>query len=67
MTHQTPRETLAARYERMAAEDGLVDVKFCLRNSAEATSDQVCGEINAMYDALDRGEFKPLRFRSSAS
>lgn len=55
------RQKLAARYENMQAA-GLTDVKFFLRNSGEATTEQVCGEVNAMYEALDRGDFKALDF-----
>lgn len=55
------REKLAARYETMKAA-GLVDVKFFLRNTGEATTEQVCREVNAMYDALNRGAYKPLSF-----
>lgn len=55
------RETLAARYDTMKAA-GLVDVKFYLRDPREATTEQVCREVNAMYEALDKGKSKPLDF-----
>ena len=61
MTEPSARETLAARYEKMAA-DGLQDVKFFLGNAGEATTEQVCREVNSLYDALDRGDFEPLDF-----
>ena len=38
------------------ARAGLVDVKFLLRDTSDATKEIVCGEVNAMLDALDRGE-----------
>ena len=60
----TEREKLAAHYKTMAANNGLVDVKFFLRNQAEATTEQVSREINAMYEALERGEAKALKFGS---
>ena len=56
------RAKLAARYERMKAEKGLVDVKYFLSNQGEATTEQVCREVNAMYAAVERGEAKPLDF-----
>jgi hypothetical protein len=56
------RAKLATRYERMKAEKGLVDVKYFLSNRGEATTEQVCREVNAMYDALERGEAKSLDF-----
>jgi hypothetical protein len=61
MANLSQRQVLAARYEGMQAA-GLVDVKFFLRNAGEATSEQVCGEVNAMYDALALGNYKPLDF-----
>ncbi len=56
------RDNLAARYDKLAAERGLVDVKFFLRNAGEATTEQVCREVNAMYAAVDRGECETLDF-----
>lgn len=61
MANLSGRETLAARYETMAA-NGLVDVKFFLGNAGEATTEQVCREVNALYDALDRGDCEVLDF-----
>lgn len=61
MTEPSARETLAVRYDRMAA-DGLQDVKFFLGNAGEATTEQVCREVNALYDALGRGDFEILDF-----
>jgi len=62
MTNLSEREVLAARYEGLAANQGLVDVKFFLGNAGEATTEQVCREVNALYDALERGEYEPLDF-----
>lgn len=62
MDMSSERKTLADRYARMQAEEGLVDVKFLLSNAAEATTDEVYREVNAMYEALDRGEAKDLDF-----
>lgn len=56
------RAKLAAHYDKMKAADGLVDVKYFLSNQGEATTEQVCREVNAMYDALTRGEAKALDF-----
>ena len=61
MDKQSERQKLAARYEEMRA-GGLVDVKFYLRNPGEATVEQVCGELNAMYAAVESGNCKPLIF-----
>lgn len=55
---------LAGRFNTMAA-DGLVDVKFYLRNLDEAAGELVCNEVNRLYDSLDKGECVPLDFRDS--
>jgi hypothetical protein len=61
MANLSEREQLATRYAGMAA-DGLVDVKFFLGNPGEATTEQVCEEVNAMYAALERGDYETLDF-----
>ena len=61
MASMTERASLDARYATLKA-DGLADVKFLLGNPAEATREELCREVNAMYDALDRGESKLLDF-----
>ena len=53
--------SLSCRYASMKA-NGLVDVKFLLSNAAETTGEEVCREVNAMYEALERGDAKPLDF-----
>lgn len=55
---------LAARFEKMAA-DGLLDVKFFVRNQDEASAESVCEEVNRLYAAVDRGEEVDLDFRDS--
>lgn len=55
---------LAARFNEMAAA-GLVDVKFFVRNQDEAVSEQVCAEVNRLYEALERGESVLLEFKDS--
>ena len=57
MENLSARSKLAAKYENMKAV-GLVDVKYLLSNAGEATTDQVCVEVNAMYEALERKEYK---------
>lgn len=60
-THCTELE---ARFERMAS-DGLLDVKFFVRNAQEATPDLLCEEVSRLYAAVDRGEATPLDFKDS--
>ena len=57
-------QKLADRFERLAA-DGLVDVKFFLRNSDEAVAEQVCREINRLYATFDCEEAERLYFDDS--
>lgn len=62
MENNAASDVLAGRYSEMKADNGLVDVKFLLRNTEEATTEQVCREVEAMYNAFDRGEYKKLDF-----
>ena len=57
-------DRLADRFKKMAA-DGLVDVKFFLRDLDGSVLEQVCAEVNAFYDAIERGEAKPIEFKDS--
>ena len=60
----TECEKLAVRFKEMEGQR-LCDVKFYLRNVDEAATEQVCRELNQMYEALDRGESQPLDFKDS--
>lgn len=64
MVMQSSGAKLAARFEKMAA-DGLVDVKFFVRNVDEATPDAVHEEVLRLYEAVDRGEEFELDFGDS--
>ncbi|MBO9099965.1 MULTISPECIES: hypothetical protein [unclassified Rhizobium] len=55
---------LAARFDKMAA-DGLLDVKFFVRNTDEATAEGVCEEVSRLYEAVARGEEEALDFRDA--
>lgn len=54
-------KTLADRFEDKRRA-GLVDVKFLLRNSEEASIEEVCEEVSNFYAAIDNGQAKPLDF-----
>lgn len=53
--------TLAGRFEDKRRA-GLIDVKFLLRNSQEASAEEVCAEVEAFYCAVDAGKVKNLDF-----
>ena len=60
MTAMTPQcDRLAQRFREKTA-GGLIDVKFHLRNIQEASDEQICHEVNRLYDSVARGEFKRL-------
>ncbi|GGZ23232.1 hypothetical protein GCM10011273_05220 [Asticcacaulis endophyticus] len=56
--------TLASHFKDLAKQ-GLVDVKFYVRNLDEAVSEQVCSEVNALYAARSAGKIKALNFEDS--
>ena len=60
MTNNSPCDLLAARFERKAAE-GLLDVKFFLQPH-KATAEEICGEVERLYAAVDAGKSKALDF-----
>ncbi len=56
--------TLAGRFKELAGK-GLVDVKFYVSNLDEAVTEQVCGEVNSLYEAREAGKTAPLDFGDS--
>ena len=63
MQQTTECQNLANRFEKMAG-DGLLDVKFYVAGR-EAVTEQVCREVNRLYEALERGESAELDFKDS--
>lgn len=61
---KTECQKLAERFAAKAA-SGLVDVKFYVRNPAEAVHEQVCQEVNRLYEAVDRLDVTDLDFNDS--
>ncbi len=57
-------QKLKERFEVKAAA-GLVDVKFFVVNPSEALGEQVCAEVNALYEAVGRGDVKDLDFNDT--
>jgi hypothetical protein len=58
----TECQKLADRFKEKAAA-GLVDVKFYV--AGEAASEQVCREINRLYEAYENGDCVDLDFDDS--
>ena len=57
---------LTSRLSTMAA-DGLLDVKFFVRNPDEAMAESVCREANRLFEAVERNEAAVLDFRDGRS
>lgn len=65
MHTQTECDTLAASVQTMVGE-GLVDMKFFVRNTDEASTETVCAEVNALFEAIDDPKRRrPLVFGDS--
>ena len=60
MEPQKERDLLAARFKRMKAENGLVDLKFFFGQVSECTVDDFCGEVNRLYKLVDDGKCTKL-------
>ncbi len=56
---------LASRFSAAAKNEGLADVKFFLRNLDEAVKEQVCREVEDIYEALDNKSVVDSKFRDS--
>ena len=61
---RSEREALTDRFGSLR-EQGLVDVKFLLRNADGATVEQVCGDVNAMMDEILSERATSFTFRDS--
>lgn len=59
-TVKSAKLLLAERFDKKTA-DGLVDVKFFLRGSEEATTDEVYEDLNGLYEAYERGDFVQIK------
>jgi hypothetical protein len=53
--HGSEYQTLVSRLKGLT-DDGVVDVKFCLRNQKEANAEDACREVNEMLLALANDE-----------
>lgn len=60
---KTECQKLADRFDKLASQ-GLLDVKFYVAGR-EAVTEQVCREVNRLYEALDRDEAVDLDFKDS--
>ena len=56
-----PGAVLAERFAKRAAA-GLKDVKFCLQNIDDAQAADVYEEVNRLYEVVEAGNAKPLKF-----
>jgi hypothetical protein len=65
MTYYKHCDDLAHRFEKMSSE-GLLDVKFFLDTSDEATQSVVCAEVNLLFAAIDASEHYALDFRDAS-
>lgn len=65
MNTHNPCNELASRFDRMATE-GLVDVKFFLDTSDEASKSVVCGEVNRLFEAVEAGDAYILDFKDAS-
>ena len=63
MDNHTRCDELSTRFQNMADNDGLVDVKFFLDTSDEATANVVCEEVTRLFSAMNADEYYDLDFK----
>lgn len=61
MTHTLPHGTLAERYRKSATE-GVIDVKFLLKNEEDFGQEEAIAEDKRLYKSFSEGNFKELDF-----
>ncbi len=61
MDRRSESRRLAERFARKAGA-GLLDVRFAVRNQDEATPEAVCSEVNRLYEAVEAGIAKSVRY-----
>lgn len=65
MVHGENFEKLSSRYAKQKQTAGLVDVKFHLRNTDDAVIEQVCHDVNKLYESVANGGAVKLDFKDS--
>ena len=60
MDSRAERALLTERFQRMKANDGLVDLKFFFGQVSESTVSAVCEEVNRLYRLVDEGKYTKL-------
>lgn len=55
-------QSLAALFAAKAQTDGLEDVKFFVAAVSEFSAEEICGEVNRLYQAVEAGAVKTLSF-----
>ena len=65
MVHGEEFERLSSRYAKQKEKEGLVDVKYYLRNTDDAVTEQVCRDVNKLYESVEKGGAVGLKFKDS--
>ena len=65
MVHGKEFTKLSRRYAKQKEEEGLVDVKYYLRNTDDAVTEQVCHDVNKLYESVENGGAVELNFKDS--
>ncbi len=60
----TELQRLQLRIDRLR-EQGLSDIKFSGPTASECAVEDFAGEANAMFESIERGKVRPLRFNDS--
>ena len=53
---------LAALFAEKSKTDGLEDVKFFVAAVSEFSAEEICGEVNRLYEAVAAGRVETLNF-----
>ena len=65
MANRQEYEKLSQRYADQQRQEGLIDVKYFLRNTDAAVTEDVCRDVNRLHDAVAKGHSITFRFNDS--
>ena len=54
------RDLLAKRFQEEKENSGLLDMKFFLGDVSDCVVDDVCQEVNHLYELAEKGQCRPV-------
>ena len=65
MAHLQEYDKLSQQFAKQREQEGLIDVKYFIRNTDAAVMEDVCRDVNRLHDAVAKGHSITFRFNDS--